>query len=136
MEIIFDIIAIIFSLKLAARYVKTRDSSCLPISFKQFSDLYKINNQRWSFSGHDTVFYYKNYTREEFYFQNFFDWIKFQKFLSDRKKMKFNEEKQRRMLKIVKCWQEDISSYQENYLEELKKEQAKIETSIKKLKGL
>lgn len=134
--IIFDAIAIIVTLKLVARYLKTRDPSCLPISFKQFSDLYKVNNQRWSFSSYGTVFYCKHYTREEFYFQNFLDWIKFQKFLKDREKMKFNEEKQRRMLKMAKCWQEDINSYQENYLEELEKEQAKIETSIKKLKGL
>ena len=126
-------ISIMLLLRLNGVYKVSKREGDLPISFEQFYDMYKINKFNWQFYSYDTVEYNKHYhVRESFYFKTLFDWIKFKKFQKERKKLAANAEKQKRMLKILKSWQEDINDYRDDYIKDLTRERAKIEEAIKK----
>lgn len=98
-----------------------RSSEIEPITFKQFSKIFNINQERWELNCNFASYYYGPYQTIDISFKTYWDWLKYKRYRKKRIKFAQDEKKIQTSLSIIKEWRKDIAECESKSKEELAK---------------
>jgi len=114
--VMFALLSMFLSEHMDYAFTRTYHDDAPTITFKAFKTFYALNPSRWDL--HSDYVYYR---RDVVCFKSFIDYLQYKKFHADEDKRITETNKIRNETEFIKALQEDINTYREENLNELKR---------------